>query len=100
MEVIRQGTAKIVDFDDDRKTKIGSAMLVITISPESWSSDQAFKYKATLKALGWIESNVAGGGIFLCKHKASALIMDYRAKDQNGYLYMKYPSDPRAMCGK
>ncbi len=99
MGVIRQA-GEGIEFDDDRKTKIGSAMLVVTVSPGSWSQDRISQYQVTLASLGWVESRIADGDIFLCKRGASALITDYRAKNQSGFIYMKYPSDPRSACGK
>ncbi|WP_454725881.1 MULTISPECIES: hypothetical protein [Cupriavidus] len=100
MKVIRQMDAIIIDFDDDKKAKIGSAMFAAAIASESWSPDQASKYEAALTSLGWVKSNISGGNIFFCKQGASALIMDFRKNNEKGYFYMKYPLDPRAKCGK
>ena len=100
MEVIRQ-VGEVAEFDDDRKTKIGSAMLAVTISPKSWSQDRISQYRAVLASLDWIESRVVDQDIFFCKRGASALIINYRGTDKNGgYIYMMYPSDPRSSCGK
>lgn len=97
--IIRNEHVKIVDFNDDRKTKVGSAMLSISVAADSWSPDLFDKYEKILNSMGWVKSNIADGNVFLCKDNASAWITEYRS-GKDGYIYMKYPSDPRAKCKK
>jgi len=79
MVIVRKEHAQIVEFDDDRKTKIGGAMLSISISADSWSPDLLDKYEKLLNSMGWVKSNIIDGNIFLCKDNASALITEYRS---------------------
>ncbi|WP_342051635.1 MULTISPECIES: hypothetical protein [unclassified Cupriavidus] len=97
MDIIRSENVKILDFDDDKKTKISSATLRLTVSSDAWSAVLMKKYKETLNSLGWITSKDYGEKIFLCKGGASALIM-LDDDTRNGYLYMTYPSERRAAC--
>lgn len=97
MEIIRSENVKILDFDDDKKTKISSATLRLTVSSDAWSAALMKKYKEKLNSLGWMTSNNSGEKIFLCKSGASALIM-FDDSTRNGYLYMTYPSERRAAC--
>ena len=79
MVIVRKEHAQIVEFDDDRKAKIGGAMLSISISADSWSPDLLDKYEKLLNSMGWVKSNIIDGNIFLCKDNASALITEYRS---------------------
>ena len=99
MAVVRQECPGVVVFDDDRKAKVGSAILSIEIASDSWGEGHISKYESMLSKLGWIHSSKIDGGVFMCKKGASALLVNsMRGNEMNGYIYMKYPSDPRAKC--
>ncbi|WP_150667792.1 hypothetical protein [Pandoraea anhela] len=99
MKIIRENSYGIIDFNDDQKTKIGSASISIEISPDYWNFTSFDKYKSLLGSLGWRYSRSQEGEDFFCKDGASTSILQIEKNNRfHGYLYMFYPAESRARC--
>lgn len=99
MSILRKQVSNVASFDDDRKTKVGSAILSLEITPASWTQSGTPSYVTLLDGLGWKRAAIATGIIFMCKQGASASIIEPPSEiNGHGYINMKYPADPRARC--